>query len=121
MPRSPFKFDYWLPQPGSYCHGGGGLKFSPQTQTMTFVNSYIGTWQHDFWIGANLGVTMKCPACDQTLKRIEGVCGEYICINPECPENKKARTQKYAEFYGLTQTEIYANYRITLAKNKKEK
>jgi hypothetical protein len=50
------------------------------------------------------------------LKRIEGVCGEYICINPECLENKKARVQGYAEFYGLTQAEIYANYRIALAK-----
>ena len=47
---------------------------------------------------------MKCPACGQMLKRIEGVCGEYICINPE-------------EFYGLTQAEIYANYRKALTKN----
>ena len=62
-------------------------------------------------------MTMKCPACDQMLKRIEGVCGEYICINPECLENKKARVQAYAEFYGLTQAEIYANYRVALAKN----
>jgi hypothetical protein len=59
---------------------------------------------------------MKCPACGQTLKRIEGVCGEYICINSECLENKKTPTQGYAEFYGLTQTEIYANYRVALAK-----
>jgi predicted phosphoribosyltransferase len=59
---------------------------------------------------------MKCPACGQILKRIEGVCGEYICINTECLENKKARGQAYEEFYGLTQAEIYANYRIALAK-----
>ena len=64
---------------------------------------------------------MKCPACGQMLKRIEGVCGEYICINSECLENKKTRGQAYAEFYGLTQAEIYANYRIALAKNRKEK
>ena len=64
---------------------------------------------------------MKCPACDKMLKRIEGVCGEYICINPECLENKNARTQEYAEFYGLTQAEIEANYRAALAKNRKEK
>jgi len=50
------------------------------------------------------------------LKRIEGVCGEYIRINPECVENKKARVQAHAEFYGLTQAEINANYRIALAK-----
>ena len=67
-------------------------------------------------MGVNLGVTMKCPACDKMLKRVEGVCGEYICINPECLENKKARVQGCAEFYGLTQTEIYANYRVALAK-----
>ena len=60
---------------------------------------------------------MKCPACGQMLKRIEGVCGEYICINLECLENKKARAQAPAEFYGLTQAEIYANYRVALAKN----
>ena len=54
------------------------------------------------------------------LKRIEGVCGEYICINSECLENKKA-SERHAEFYGLTQAEIYENYRITLAKNRKEK
>jgi hypothetical protein len=45
------------------------------------------------------------------LKRIEGVCGEYICINPGCLENKKARGQEYAEFYGLTQAETDENYR----------
>ena len=67
-------------------------------------------------MGVNLGVTMKCPACDKMLKRIEGICGEYICINHECLENKKAHMQGYAEFYGLTQAEIYANYRIALAK-----
>jgi hypothetical protein len=50
------------------------------------------------------------------LKRKEDVCGEYICINPECLENKKARGQAYAEFYGLTQAEVYENYRIALAK-----
>jgi hypothetical protein len=50
------------------------------------------------------------------LKRKEDVCGEYICINPECLENKKAHVQGYAEFYGLTQAEIYANYRIALTK-----
>jgi hypothetical protein len=50
------------------------------------------------------------------LKRIEGVCGEYICIDPECLENKKAHVQAYAQFYGLTQSEIYANYRMALAK-----
>jgi len=60
---------------------------------------------------------MKCPACDQMLKRIEGVCGEYICINPGCLENKKGRVQAPAEFCGLTQAEIYANYRVALAKN----
>jgi hypothetical protein len=49
------------------------------------------------------------------LKRIESVCGEYICINPECLENKKAVVQRYAEFYGLTQADIYANYRRALA------
>ena len=59
---------------------------------------------------------MKCPACDKILKRIEGVCGEYICINTGCLENEKARVQGYAEFYGLTQAEIYENYRIALAK-----
>jgi hypothetical protein len=59
---------------------------------------------------------MKCPACGQILKRIEGVCGEYICINPQCLENKKERVQAYAEFYGLTQAEIYENYRRALAK-----
>ena len=62
---------------------------------------------------------MKCPACDKMLKRIEGVCGEYICINPECLENKNARTQEHAEFYGLTQAEIEANYRAALAQMKK--
>jgi hypothetical protein len=51
------------------------------------------------------------------LKRIAGVCGEYICINPECLENKKAHVQVYAEFYGLTQAEINANYRAALTKN----
>ena len=50
------------------------------------------------------------------LNRIEGVCGEYICINSECPENKKAHVQAYAEFYGLTQAEIYENYRRALTK-----
>jgi len=50
------------------------------------------------------------------LKRIEGVYCEYICKNPKCLENKKARVQAHAEFYGLTQTEINANYRIALAK-----
>jgi hypothetical protein len=64
---------------------------------------------------------MKCPACGQMLNRIEGVCGEYICINPECPENKKAHVQAYAEFYGLTQAEIYENYRRALTKNRREK
>jgi hypothetical protein len=59
---------------------------------------------------------MKCPACDKILKQIEGACGEYICINPGCLENKKARGQGYAEFYGLTQAEIYENYRIALTK-----
>jgi hypothetical protein len=59
---------------------------------------------------------MKCPACGQILKRIEGVCGEYICINLECLENKKERVQAYADFYGLTQAEIYENYRVALAK-----
>jgi len=55
---------------------------------------------------------MKCPACSQMLKRIESVCGEYVCINPKCFENMKARVQARAEFYGLTQAEINANYRI---------
>jgi len=64
---------------------------------------------------------MKCPACGQMLKRIEGVCGEYICINPECLENKKACVHAYAEFYGLTQAEIYENYRRALTKNRREK
>ena len=64
---------------------------------------------------------MKCPACGQMLKRIEGVCGEYICINPGYLENKKAHVQAYAEFYGLTQAEINENYRIALAKNRMEK
>jgi hypothetical protein len=50
------------------------------------------------------GVILKCPACGQILERIEGVCGEYICINPECLENKKADVQ------------ANANYRIALAK-----
>ena len=50
------------------------------------------------------------------LKRIEGVCGEYLCINPECPENQKVRVQGYAEFYGLTQAEVYENYRKALTK-----
>ena len=61
-------------------------------------------------------MTMKCPACSQMLKRIEGVCSEYVCINPECVENKKARVQTHAEFYGLTHAEINANYRVALAK-----
>jgi hypothetical protein len=55
------------------------------------------------------------------LKRVEGVCGEYICTNPECPENKKAHAQTHAEFYGLTQAEIYENYRVALTKNRKKK
>jgi hypothetical protein len=55
------------------------------------------------------------------LKRIEGVCGEYICINPECLENKKTPVEAYAEFYGLTQAEIYANYRVALTKKRKDK
>jgi len=59
---------------------------------------------------------MKCPACDKILKQIEGVCGEYICINPGCIENKKAHGQEYAKFYGLTQAETNANYQIALAK-----
>jgi hypothetical protein len=59
---------------------------------------------------------MKCPACGQILQRIERVCGEYFCINPECPENKKTPAQGYAEFYGLTQAEIYENYHRALAK-----
>ena len=63
---------------------------------------------------------MKCPACGQMLKRIEGVCGEYICINPGCPKNEKAHVQAYAEFYGLTQAEIYANYREALTKKQEE-
>ena len=71
-------------------------------------------------MGVNLGVTMKCPACDKMLKRVEGVCGEYICINPECLENKKARVQGCAEFYGLTQADIKANYHIALTKNRKQ-
>jgi hypothetical protein len=50
------------------------------------------------------------------LKRVEGVCGEYVCINPGCLENKKERVQAHAEFYGLTQAEINSNYRIALAK-----
>ena len=62
---------------------------------------------------------MKCPACGQMLKRIECVCGEYVCINSECRENKKARVQLYAEFYGLTQAEIDENYRVAFAKNRK--
>jgi len=64
---------------------------------------------------------MECPACSQILKRRESVCGEYICTNPECPENKKAYAQAYAEFYGLTQEEINANYRMALAKKRDEK
>ena len=59
---------------------------------------------------------MKCPACGQMLKRIECVCGEYVCINPECLENKKPHAHAYAEFYGLTQAEINENYRMALAK-----
>jgi hypothetical protein len=59
---------------------------------------------------------MKCPACSQILKRVEGVCGEYTCINPGCLENKKDHIQAYAEFYGLTQSEVDANYRIALTK-----
>ena len=59
---------------------------------------------------------MKCPACGQMLKRIEGVCGEYLCINPACLENKKVHAQEYAEFYGLTQAEIFENYRRALIK-----
>jgi len=50
------------------------------------------------------------------LKRIECVCGEYVCINTECLENKKAHAHAYAEFYGLTQAEINENYRMALAK-----
>ena len=50
------------------------------------------------------------------LKRIKGVCGEYICINTERFENKKARGQGYAEFYGFTQADINENYRIALTK-----
>jgi hypothetical protein len=59
---------------------------------------------------------MKCPSCDQTLKRIEGVCGEYICLNLECLENKKAHVGAYKGFYGLTQTEICQNYRASFSK-----
>ena len=59
---------------------------------------------------------MNCPACDKILKRIEGVCGEYICINSERIENKKARAQGYSEFYGLTQADINENYQIALTK-----
>ena len=54
------------------------------------------------------------------LKRVEGVCGEYICINPECLENKKARVQGSAKFYGLTQADINANYHLALTKNRKQ-
>ena len=50
------------------------------------------------------------------LKRVEDVCGEYICINPACLENKKSRVQGYAEFYGLTQAEVYENYHRALTK-----
>jgi hypothetical protein len=59
---------------------------------------------------------MKCPACGKMLERIEGVCGEYICINSECLENKKTPGQRHAKFYGLTQAEIYTNYRTALPK-----
>jgi hypothetical protein len=64
---------------------------------------------------------MKCPACSKILKRIEGACGEYICINPECLENKKVHVKAFAEFYGLTQAEIDANYHIALTKKWEEK
>jgi hypothetical protein len=47
-------------------------------------------------------------------KRIKSVFGEYIWINPGCLENKKARLQGYAEFYGFTQADINENYRIAL-------
>ena len=67
-------------------------------------------------MGVNLGVTMKCPACDKMLKRVEGVCGEYICINPECLENKKAPVQGCTQFYGLTQADINEKYRKALTK-----
>ena len=50
------------------------------------------------------------------LKRIEGVCGEYVSINPECLENKKAHVYAHAEFYGLTQDEINENYREAITK-----
>jgi hypothetical protein len=67
------------------------------------------------------GIYEKPPACGQLLKRREGVCRKYTCINLECLENKKAHLQAYAEFYGLTYEEVYANYRKALAKNRRKK
>ena len=63
---------------------------------------------------------MKCPSCDQTLQRTEGVCGEYTCLNPQCPENKKAHVGAYKGFYGLTQTEICQNYSASFTKKSME-
>jgi hypothetical protein len=78
-----------------------------------FFYEEIGQWWFRQW---EEGVFMKCPACDQVLKRVEGLCGEYICINTECLENKKANLHSLAEFYGLTQEDIDANYRLSITK-----
>lgn len=49
---------------------------------------------------------MKCPKCGSKLKPIGYAKGEWICENPECPENKGSGSNAYAEFYGNTQKEI---------------
>jgi hypothetical protein len=59
---------------------------------------------------------MKCPSCNQTLKQSAGVCGEYSCQNPKCPQKTQPNLQAQTEFYGLTQTELNKNYQTALAK-----
>lgn len=54
---------------------------------------------------------MKCPACHSALYSIIRGRGEWICDNPDCPENKNQDGSAYAEFYGHTQLEIDADYR----------
>jgi len=51
---------------------------------------------------------MKCPSCGSRLLSISRGSGEWICDNPDCPDNKEHPTQVYAEFYGHTQKEVNA-------------
>lgn len=48
---------------------------------------------------------MKCPACHTQLKTLPPCRGEWICVNDDCPANKKVAPIHF-EFYGLTQKEI---------------